>query len=292
MEQTNKSQFLHEKIERLIYQTKDLITLFSVECILMKAIERASNNGQPTLSQEFLAKYLIGRSWKYAFTPKAKILINHEILDFCDRLQYFSRIPVNAPEKDVVDFLEYKNFSKIREFFPKTIIECLMVAEKALIVPEDEFEEKAIFKNNRTKDTKEITAGYVYNDYPEEVLRENINLIKSRIRELTSDNATSENQTESLGVNTEVLIMAKEIITNLVNECRDKSGFQKGVSLIDAEIIPLLNKDIEDLKIKEAEFLRLELVNLMKSFQSKIQNNSSFIVEISKDDIKCSIKEG
>jgi hypothetical protein len=239
-----------------------------------------------------LAKFLSGRSWKYAFTPNAKILLNNEIADFCDRLQYFSQIPVDAPEKDVVDFLEHKNFSKIREFFPNMILDFLIVAEKTFKVPEDEILEKGIFKCNRTKDKKEITSGYVYNNYSEVTLQENINLIECKIKELTAETTSSEKKLDGIEVNTEILKIAKNIITRLVDECRNKAGFQRGVSLIDAEIIPLINKEIDDLKVSENEKLKSELIDLVKTFKSKIQNDSSFVVEISKDDIKCSVKDG
>lgn len=292
MEQKRNDIFLQKKIKKIISQSQGLVTLFGTECILKKSMEKKTNNGLLILSQEFLAKYLVARSWKYAFEPDTKLLLNHEIASFCDRLQYFSQLPKDASEKDVIDFIEHKNFSKIREYLPNVIFEFLIFAEEALRVPEDEFIKRGVFKLNRTKDTNEITNGYVYRNFSDTAIQDNIDLLECKIKELTKDTSKSYNHSNYEEVNSEILKMSKDIITRLADECRDKTGFQKGVSLIDTEIIPLLNKDIEDLKIKETEILRLEIVNLLKSFKSKIRNNSSFIVEISKDDIKCINKEG
>ena len=292
MEQKYNDIFLQKKIEKIIDKSQGLVTLFGTECILKKSMEKKTNNGLLILSQEFLAKYLVARSWKYAFEPDTKLLLNHEIASFCERLQYFSQLPTDASEKDVIDFIEHKNISKIREYVQDSIFEFFIFAEEALRVPEDELIKKGVFKLNRAKDTNEITNCYVYRNYSETAIQENIGLLECKIKELTKDALKSKNHSDGAEVNSEILKMSKDIISKLVDECRDKTGFQKGVSLIDAEIIPLLKKDIEDYKKKETEILRLELVNLLKSFKSKIRNNSSFIVEISKDDIICKFKEG
>ena len=292
MEKEKEIIFLHEKVDRLIGQSKDLVTYFGIEAIFYKSIERHTNNGLPTLSMESLSKYLIKRSWKYALNADTKHLIHNEVADFCDRLQYFSQIPINASEEDIVDFLENKNFSKIREFFPHAIIEFLEAAEEAFKVPEDEINEKAIYKNNRKKDTKEITSGYVYDNYSDTSLQECINYIKGKIKKLAGNTPDGSNQTSKvLAENTEVLQMAKKIILKLVDDCKGKSGFQKGTSFISDEIIPLINSEINELKPGEINNLKMELIRLVEPLCSKIPDGCSFHIEIHNKNVNCIVKD-
>lgn len=292
MEQEKERLFLHEKIDKLIDHSKDLVSCFGVEAILYKSIERKTKNGLPTLSMESLSKYLIKRSWNYAFNADTKHLLHNEVADFCDRLQYFSNIPVNAPEEDIVDFLENKNFSKIREFFPHAINEFLEAAEMAFRVPEDENNVKAIYKNNRKKDTKEITSGYVYDNYSETTLRECIDYIKEKTKKLVG-NAPDEldRATDDLAVNSEVLRMAKEIILKLVADCEGKSGFQKGTSFICNEIIPQIDDKINELMPREVECLKMELTRLVEPIGLRIPDGFSFQIEIRNNQVSCIVKD-
>lgn len=292
MELEKEIQFLHEKIDGLINQSKDLVTYFGIEEILKKSIDRMEKNGQPYLSLESLSKSFISKSWKYAFCYDTRILLDSEIAEFCDRLQYFSQIPINASEKDIVDFLENKNFSKIRDFFPDVIIGFLEAAEEAFSVPEYEINEKAIFKNNRKKHTKEITNGYVYGNYSVESLQESIHYVEDKIKELTKGVQNAYNITpDGLIINSEILLMAKKIILKLVDDCNGKSGFDKGANLIYNEIIPLIDSEIINLKPKEVENLKIEIIRLIKPFSSRIPDGYSFQIEINKENINCLVNE-